>query len=196
MDLVFDLLQGAGIAAAIGIRPFLPVLLVGALASRDIGIDFDGTSFAFLESPGFLLGTVLLVAVTYAISRRGSVDPFDVGAGMVAFAALCLALGALEAGGSMEDRDNPVVIGIVVGLAAAALGFFASRSLFGRVRSRLDADTAGSLPVYREAIALAAAGLSVLFPPLAVVVLVGLAFLLSGGRRREGEKYAGLRILK
>ena len=31
MDFVLDLLQGAGIAAAIGIRPFLPVLLVGAL---------------------------------------------------------------------------------------------------------------------------------------------------------------------
>ena len=29
MDLAFDLLMGAGIAAGIGIRPFLPVLLVG-----------------------------------------------------------------------------------------------------------------------------------------------------------------------
>ena len=196
MDLVFDLLQGAGIAAAIGIRPFLPVLLVGALASQDAGLDFDGTSFAFLESPGFLLGAIVLVAVTYAITRRGTVDPLDAGAGLVAFAALCLALGALEAGGSMDDRGHPVVLGIVVGVAAAALGFFASRSLFNRVRARLDAETAGALPVYREGIALAVAGLSVLFPPLAAVALVGLAFLLSGGRRREGEKYAGLRILR
>ena len=196
MDLVFDLLQGAGIAAAIGIRPFLPVLLVGALASQDAGLDFDGTSFAFLETPGFLLGAVLLIAVTYAFGRRGSVDPLDVGAGLVAFAALCLALGALEAAGSMADRDHPVALGAVVGLAAAALGFFASRSLFNRVRSRLDSETAGALPVYREGIALLVAGLSVLFPPLAIVALVGLAFLLSGGRRREGEKYAGLRILK
>ena len=196
MDLVFDLLQGAGIAAAVGIRPFLPVLLVGALASRDLGIDFDGTSFAFLESPGFLLGAVVLVALTYVLTRRAATDALDAGAGLVAFAAVALALGALEAGGSMEDRDNPVVLGIVGGVAAAALGFFASRSLFSRVRRRLDADTAGALPVYREGLALAAAGLSVLFPPLAVVVLVGLAFLLSGGRRREGEKYAGLRILR
>jgi hypothetical protein len=72
MDFVFDLLQGAGIAAAIGIRPFLPVLLVGALA----------------------------------------------------------------------------------------------------------------------------AGASVLFPPLAVLVVGGLLALLVGGRRRAGEKYAGLRILR
>ena len=196
MDLAFDLLQGAGIAAAVGIRPFLPVLLVGALASRDVGLDFDGTSFAFLESPAFLLGAVALVALTYVLTRRGSADPLDAGAGLVALLALTLALGALEAGGSMDDRGHPVALGIAVGLAAAALGFFASRSLFDRVRRRLDAETAGALPVYREAIALAAAGLSVLFPPLAALVLVGLAFLLSGGRRREGEKYAGLRILR
>ena len=196
MDLAFDLLQGAGIAAAIGIRPFLPVLLVGALATRDVGLDFDGTSFAFLETPGFLLGVVALVAVTYALGRRGAVDPLDAGAGLVAFAVLCLALAALEAAGSMADRDHPVALGVVAGLGAGALGFFASRSLFNRVRARLDSDAAGALPVYRESVALLVAGLSVLFPPLAVVALVGLAFLLSGGRRREGEKYAGLRILK
>ena len=196
MDLVFDLLQGAGIAAAIGIRPLLPVLLVGALASADVGLDFDGTDFAFLESPGFLLGAVVLITALDLLRRRVGDERLDAGAGLIALAALALALGALEAGGSMADRDHPVVVGIVAGVAAAALGFFASRSLFGRVRARLDADAAGALPVYREGLAVAAAGLSVLFPPLAVVVLVGLVFLLSGGRRREGEKYAGLRILR
>ena len=196
MDLLFDLLQGAGIAAAIGIRPLLPVLLVGALASADLGLDFDGTSFAFLESPAFLLGAIVVVALLDLARRRAGDEAFEVGPGLVALAAAALALGALEAGGSMADRDHPVAAGIAVGIAAAALGFFASRSLFARVRSRLDADTARALPVYREGVALAAAGASVLFPPLAVVVIVGLAFLLSGGRRREGEKYAGLRILR
>ena len=196
MELLFDLLQGAGIAAAIGIRPLLPVLLVGALASADLGIDFDGTSFAFLESPAFLLGAIVVVALLDLLRRRAGDEAFEAGPGLVALAAAALALGALEAGGSMDDRNHPVVLGIVVGLAAAALGFFASRSLFNRVRARLDADTARALPVYREAVALAAAGLSVLFPPLALVVIVGLAFLLTGGRRRQGEKYAGLRILR
>ena len=32
MEFVLDLLQGIGIAAAIGVRPMLPVLLTGALA--------------------------------------------------------------------------------------------------------------------------------------------------------------------
>ena len=197
MDLIFDLLQGAGIAAAIGIRPLLPVLLVGALASADLGLDFDGTSFAFLESPGFLLGAIVLIVLTDLARRRGGErDPLDAGPGLIGFAVLTLALGALESGGSLDDRGHPVVLGIVVGIAAAALGFFASRSLFNRVRARLDPDAAGALPVYREALALAAAGLSVLFPPLALLVLIGLAFLMSVGRRREGEKYAGLRILR
>ena len=32
--------------------PFLPPLLAGALARGDVGIDFDGTDWSFLESPG------------------------------------------------------------------------------------------------------------------------------------------------
>ena len=71
MELLLDLLQGAGIAAAIGIRPALPILLVGALAAADLGLDFGGTDFAFLESWPFLLGAVLLVVVLDLITRRG-----------------------------------------------------------------------------------------------------------------------------
>ena len=36
-------------------RPFLPALLAGALAAADLGVDFDGTEFAFLETPWWLL---------------------------------------------------------------------------------------------------------------------------------------------
>ena len=51
MKLALDILQGLGLASATGLRPFLPALLAGALASGDVGLDFDGTAFAFLESP-------------------------------------------------------------------------------------------------------------------------------------------------
>jgi hypothetical protein len=194
MEFVLDLLQGAGIAAAIGIRPFLPVLLVGALASADLGLDFDGTSFAFLEEWPFLLGVLLLVMAIELVLRRGR-DP-DLGPFAWLLLAIAAALGALEAAGSLADHGHPVIAGIVAGAAAAALGFFAARSLFGRVRRRLDADAQGVLPLYGEGAALLAAGASVLFPPLAILVLAALAWLLMGGRRREGEKYAGLRILR
>ena len=63
------------------------------------------------------------------------------------------------------------------------------------MRTRLGAE-AGLLPLYREAAALAAAGLSVLFPPLAIVVVGGARLPARRRPRREGEKYAGLRILR
>lgn len=193
MDFVFDLLQGAGLAAAIGIRPFLPVLLAGALASADVGLDFGGTDFAFLEDWPFLLAVVLAVTALDLAVRRGSEEnrtlPMILG-------SLAVVLGGLEAGGSVADRGNPEVVGIIVGVACAVLGFLASSQLFSRVRKRLDDEAAAALPVYAEAVALAAGGLSILFPPLAVLVLAGLGFLLAGGRQRRDEKYAGLRILR
>jgi hypothetical protein len=64
------------------------------------------------------------------------------------------------------------------------------------VRRRLDPEAASYLPLYGEGAALVACGLSILFPPLALLVLAGLLWLLLGSRRREGEKYAGLRILR
>jgi len=194
VEFVLDLLQGAGIAAAIGIRPFLPVLLVGALASADLGIDFDGTSFAFLEEWPFLLGTLFLVgAADIATRRQANLDARPV-VGLLL--AIALVLGALQGAGSLAENDYPVAVGALAGVAAAALGFFAARSLFTRVRRRLDPDSQSVLPLYGEGAAVGSAGVSVLFPPLALLVLGGLAWLLIGSRRRAGEKYAGLRILR
>ena len=59
MNFLLDILQGAGLGAATGLRPFLPALAAGALARGDVGVDFEGTSFAFLESPVWLLALVL-----------------------------------------------------------------------------------------------------------------------------------------
>jgi hypothetical protein len=64
------------------------------------------------------------------------------------------------------------------------------------VRGRLDPDARGALPVYADGASLLVAALVILVPPLAVVVIGFLVWLLVGGRRRAGEKYAGLRILR
>ena len=193
MDYLFALLQGLGIAAAIGIRPFLPTLLAGALASADLGIDFENTDFAFLEGSVFLIVIVALVAVFGMIDRRRGADTRPM---VLALLLVSLALGMLQGAGSIADVSEDWWPGLPVGLAAAALGFVAARSLFGRVRARLDKDAQGALPLYAEGSALLAAGFSILFPPLAIVVVAALAWLLVGGRRRAGEKYAGLRILR
>jgi len=196
MHFILDLLQGAGLAAAIGIRPFVPVLLAGALAAANLGLDFDGTDFSFLESWPFLLGVLLLVAGLDVVGRRAGRDAANRPPLLYVVAGIALLLGALVAAGSIADRSDAWWVGVLAGLLCAALGFQAARSLFARVRRRLDEQTARVLPVYAEGAALLAAGLSILFPPLAVLVLGGLVWLLSGGRRRAGEKYAGLRILR
>jgi hypothetical protein len=196
MDYLLALLQGLGIAAAIGIRPFLPVLLTGALAAADLGIDFEGTAFSFLEQTGFLLAIIVLVAVFGFIDRRRDGETSDRDPVVIALLVIALALGALEAAGSIDDVSSTWWPGLPIGLAGAALGFAAARSLFGRVRARLDKEAQGALPLYAEGSALLAAGLSILFPPLAILVVAGLAWLTRGGRRRQGEKYAGLRILR
>jgi len=196
MDFAFDLLQGAGIAAAIGIRPFLPVLLVGALATANLGVDFGGTDFSFLEQAPLLAIVVALVALGTYVTRSAGPEATDRGRWALVFGAVAVALGALEAGGSLADGNHPVAPGLLAGAACAALGYVAARSLLVRTRRRLDVETASALPLYAEAAALVAAGLSVAFPPLALLVLAGLAALLLGGRRRSGEKYAGLRILR
>ncbi len=191
MTFLLALLQGAGLAAASGIRPFLPSLVAGILASANLGLDYDGTHVAFLESPVFL-GVLAGAAVAAAAAR----DALQTRAGEFARGAAGLVLGLLAAVGSLDDVSSTWWPAVPVGLACAALGFAVARSLLARVRGRLDADTAGALPFYAEAAALAAAGFSILFPPLAIVVLGLLAWLAIGGRRREGEKYAGLRILR
>jgi hypothetical protein len=72
----------------------------------------------------------------------------------------------------------------------------ATRPLLARVRSRLDQDSRGALPLFTEAGALVAAVLSVLLPPVGVIVLALLVWLLVAGRARGEQKYAGLRILR
>ncbi len=196
MDFVLDLLQGVGLAAAIGVRPLLPVLLAGALAIGDVGLDFEGTDFSFLEEPWFLIAVAVVITALEVFGARRRPDAPEPPPLVYALAAIAVVLGVLEAAGSLADRDHSILAGVVLGAAAAVLGFAAARSLFARVRRRLDAETARALPAYAEGAALAAAGLSILFPPLAVLVIAALAWLLLGGRRREGEKYAGLRVLR
>jgi hypothetical protein len=187
MDFVLDLLQGAGIAAGIGLELPIAALLVIALARGDVGIDFDGTDFSFLESAG-AAGAVFAIAALMFVARRQGREP--------AHWILAAAVGGLFAAGSLADRGHNVIPGIVAGALCGALGYLAARSLFSRVSRRLDASAAKMLPVYSAVAALVAAGLSVLAPPVAIAIVAGLAWLLFGSRRREGEKYAGLRILR
>ena len=191
MKLLLDIMQGMGVSAAAGLRPFLPTLLVGALAADDLGVDFDHTKFAFLESPWWLLAIVVALVVTTLLRTR-----FENPAGQAALDGIGLGLGALLFAGTLDDRHSVWWPGLIGGIVCAFIAQQGARSLMTRTRARLDAEAAGALFLYVEATALVCAGLSVLIPPVSVVFIVFFLWLRLGGRRREGEKYAGLRILR
>jgi hypothetical protein len=203
MSLFLDIGTGAGLASATGVRPYLPPLLAGGLARSDIGIDFDGTDLWWLESPGFLAGVVALGVIAFLIERsaasRASPDlggragrgPAELLSGLVG-----VALGTLLFAGALSDNGQPSWIGLVFGPLCVALAWLAVGGLVERVRARLEPDQAALVTAYADAVALILAAIASFVPPLAFLAIPGFVVLLLGGRRREGEKYAGLRILR
>jgi hypothetical protein len=191
MKLLIDILQGMGLSASAGIRPFLPTLVAGAFATADVGVDYDHTAFSFLEAPVFLIAVAILMVLTFLLRSR-----FETPAGIAALQGVAIGFGAILFAATLDDRNEVWWPGLIAGLLIAALASTAVRDLFARVRGRLDREAAAALPIYAEGVAVAAAALSILFPPLSLVVIGFLIWLLMGGRRREGEKYAGLRILR
>src|SRR5262245_24613054 len=99
VKLALDIMQGMGVSAAAGLRPFLPTLLVGALAADDLGVNFDDTAFAFLESPWFLLAIVIALVVTTLMRSY-----FETGAGEAALLGIGMGLGALLFAGTLDDH--------------------------------------------------------------------------------------------
>ena len=197
MDFLLDLLQGAGIAAA-DRHPAIPaVLLTGALASADVGSTSTAPTSAS-SRPGASCSRCWSLVMVLRLRRpaRRAVSRRPAAA----------ALRARRRWRSRWARSLPPAPSPTAptnGGRARSSACSAPRSA-SRPRARSSAAcAAGSTRrpprrcrVYAEGAAVAAAGLSILFPPLALLVIGALVWLLAGGRRREREKYAGLRILR
>jgi hypothetical protein len=159
-------------------------------------VDFEGTAFAFLESPVFLLAAAIALVALTLVERRPPAPAVGAGPLAAAVAGAGIGLGALEFAGSLADLGHPVWPGVVGGLACAALAQAATRDFFARVATRLDEQARGALTLYVDGLALALGVVAILLPPLSVLALAGFGLLLVRGRRRDERKYAGLRILR
>jgi hypothetical protein len=173
------------------VRPYLPPLLAGGLARGDIGIDFDGTDWRFLESTGFLLAVLGVGLVAYLLERTENARAVEIFSGV-----LGIVLGALLFAGALADGGTDAWPGLVAGPICAFLGWRAIGGLVERARARLDGGAAALLTAYADGAALLLAAVAVFLPPVSILAIAAFVILLLGGRRREGEKYAGLRVLR
>jgi hypothetical protein len=197
MHLVFDIFQGMGIAAAVGIRPFLPAVAAGGLAAADAEIDFKGTDYSFLQSPWFLLGLAIAAIVVLVLERRLPAAQIEKGPLAIALGVISVGLGALFFAGSLCRGGYAVWPGFIGGAVCALIAIAATRPLLARVRSRLDeAAAAIGPPLIAELTAILTAVLSILAPPVGLIAVLALLWLAIAGRGRGEQKYAGLRILR
>jgi hypothetical protein len=191
VSVFLDTTTGMGLAGASGVRPYLPPLLAGGLARGDIGIDFDGTDWRFLESTGFLLAVFAVGVAAYLLERSDLGRAVEIFGGVVG-----VVLGALLFAGALADGGTDSWPGLIAGPICAVLGWRAIGGLVERARRRLEGDAAAMLTAYADGAALLLAAIAVFLPPVSILAIAAFVILLFGGRRREGEKYAGLRVLR
>jgi hypothetical protein len=198
-NLVFYIGLGLGLGVAAGLRPFLPALLAGAFASSGVlGVGFAHSGgYAFLQSGWWLLTVTAAFVLAWTLQLRLGSERFEAGPPAAAIAGLGIGVGALLFAGTLADHGDASWPGLLGGAAAAALSQLAVRPLIARTRGRLpDRAAREALTLYVDAIALLLAALVVLLHPLGYLALAPFAWLAAGTRRRAGEKYAGLRILR
>jgi len=188
---------GAGLAAACGLRPYLPALLAGALGRAEaLGVSFSSEHFSFLQSTWWLLAVAAVLVLVYALQLRLSEQRFaNFASGVVS--AQAIAVGALLFAGTLDAHGDLWWPGLLGGAAIAALGGRAVNPVISRARTRL-ADRAAreALTVYLDGASLLLAGLVALLHPLGYLAIAALAWFAWRGRTRSDAKYAGLRILR
>jgi hypothetical protein len=197
-NLVFLIGLGLGLGIAAGLRPFLPALLAGALASGGaLGVKLSPGNYDFLQADWWLIAMAATLLLVYLLQMRFGADRFDSGAPAAALAGLGIGVGALLFAGTLCAHGRIAWPGLIGGAAAALLAQAAVRPIVLRARARLSDRTAReALTVYLDLVALLIAALVCLLHPLGYVAVLLFAWLLfMRWRRGDGGRYAGLRIL-
>ncbi|HEV3093462.1 MAG TPA: DUF4126 family protein [Solirubrobacteraceae bacterium] len=204
--LVFYIGLGLGLAAACGLRPFLPLLLAGGLAASEaLGVSFSHGAYTFLESDWWLLVVAAGLAIAYAVqlllSLAPTLDQSDRSARpdplAASLAGIGVASGALLFAGTLAAHNDVAWPGLIGGFLAAGLAQRASGPVIARARTRLpDRGAREALTIYLDSASLLLAALVALVHPLGYVAVALLAWFTWRLRARADEKYAGLRILR
>lgn len=195
MDLFLAICQGLGLALAIGIGGALAALFTSTMASLEAGIDPDGTDYGFISATWLLV--LLLAIVVLTVFTRGRE------AARYPIVALLSAAGALAFAASLAEEGETAWPGLVLGAIATALAALIATDVLDGAISRASrasgeqgADAANTLILAFALVGIVIAALALFLPPASLVVAAGLLILALGRRRKAGEKYEGLRILR
>lgn len=213
MDLFLAICQGLGLALAIGIGGAIAALFVSMMGSLAAGIDPEGTDFGFITATWFLVTLLALTVLTVVVRGRNRAR--------LAVVVLLAAAGALAFAASLAEQGDTAWPGLVVGAFAAGLAALVATDVLDGALSRaaaagqtkgaplrsgaVAADGAATNPAADAAnvliIGFAAAGivlaaLALFVPPVSLVAAGALTAVALGRRRKAGEKYEGLRILR
>lgn len=196
--LVFYVGLGLGLALAAGVRPFLPALLAGALASGGVlGVSFSQGAYTFLQEDWWLGALAVAFALAYLVQLRLGSQRFEAGPPAQALAGVGVGIGALLFAGTLAAHGDIAWPGLIGGAAAAALGQAVVRPLAARTRARLpDRGAREAVTLYLDSVSFALAALVALLHPLGYVAIGLFAWLWLRMRSRAAEKHAGLRILR
>jgi hypothetical protein len=116
-------------------------------------------------------------------------------------------LGVLACAAALGPGDVPVVLALLIGALSAGLAALVARDVGAGAARREGEPGARNFETQLEQpsaaltalivlAAVAVALLSLLFPPISLVAVVGLAYLYWARSRREARKHEGLRVLR
>lgn len=198
MDLLLAICQAIGLGLAVGIGGPLAALFVAVMASLEVGIDPRGTDWDFLGASWFLVAMLAANVVGFYVARSGAESARR--GFRVVFAA---ALGAIGGAASLAEQGESAAIGLIIGLLAGAGAALVAADILagarrrtGRRRDGAAGPAAATLDLIFAAAGIGVALLALLAPPPSLLALAALAALAAGRRRRAGEKYEGLRVLR
>ena len=178
------------------------MIATGVLAHEDAGIDFTGTDWAWMESWIFIGILAALFVAFWIMDREGKSERIRPGGRAMeanpSYPLFCAVAGALLFAGSLADGGEASWPGLLAGAAVGFIGYLALGLLFMRANQRLLAagDPGVLLGLGRDLLTIALTVLCVLVDPVGYVVLAAALVLVLTARRREGEKYEGLRVLR
>jgi hypothetical protein len=195
MDLFLAICQGLGLSLAIGIGGALAALFASAMASLAAGFDPEGTDFGFIAETWFLVTLLAFVVLALLARTREALR--------IPVIALLSAAGALAFAASLAEEGEAAWPGLIVGAIATAIAAMIATDVLEGAISRAESSSseaaesaANTLVIGFSFAGMALAALALFVPPVSLLAAAALLFLAIGRRRKAGEKYEGLRILR